>query len=189
MARIIELLREEHRDIGGLLGVLEDELTVFRRQERPDYEVIEAIIGYFQDYPDCCHHPKEDMIFEKLQARDPAAAAHVGDLKSEHRCEDERLQRVAQIVRNVLLDRDVLRQTFEQMMRDFIDQQRAHMAAEERILFPTAIDVLQSDDWAEIDERWRDSRETLFNVAIEERCRSLRDRVLQWGRENRQSRA
>ena len=70
MTRIIESLREEHRNIEELLLVLEQELGVFDRNERPDYEIIKAVIGYFQDYPDCCHHPKEDMIFEKLKVRD-----------------------------------------------------------------------------------------------------------------------
>ena len=46
--------------------------------------VIQAVIGYFQDYPDCCDHPKEDMVLEKLKARDPVAAESVGDLEAEH---------------------------------------------------------------------------------------------------------
>lgn len=188
MTEIIELLCGEHQDIRQLLDVLEDELRIFNHQQRPDYNVIEAIISYFQDYPDCCHHPKEDMIFEKLKVRDPAAAERVGDLRAEHRGENERLQRVAQIVRNILLDRDILRQTFDEVMRDFIDQQRAHLAMEERILFPAVIDALRPEDWAEIDSQWSERKDSLFNVGIEERCDSLRDRVLRWHRENMEQR-
>ena len=39
---IIDLLRLEHRNIEKLLLVLEQELSVFDRGERPDYEVIWA---------------------------------------------------------------------------------------------------------------------------------------------------
>ena len=49
--------------------LLERELTVFDRGDRPNYEIVLAVIDYFKDYPDSCHHPKEDMIFEKLEAR------------------------------------------------------------------------------------------------------------------------
>ena len=77
---IIDLLRQEHRNIEKLLLVLEEELRVFDRGERPDYEVVLAVIAYFQVYPDAYHHPQEDMVFEKLKARDPAAAAKIGDL-------------------------------------------------------------------------------------------------------------
>jgi hemerythrin-like domain-containing protein len=188
MTRMIELLRDEHRDIEQLLKVLAHELKVFDRRERPDYEVIQAIIDYFQDYPDCCHHPKEDMIFDKLKARDPSAAKRIGDVEAEHRQETERLDRVAKVVRNVLLDREILRETFSTAMRDFIDHQRVHMAMEERSLFPAAANALRPHDWQEIDSKWNDKTETLFNVAMEEKCHSLRDRILRWGRENNDNR-
>ena len=188
MTRMIELLRDEHRDIEQLIKVLEDEVKVFDRRERPDYEVIQAIIDYFQDYPDCCHHPKEDMIFDRLKARDPLAAKRIGDVEAEHRQETERLDRVAKVVRNVLLDREILRETFGKVMRDFIDHQRRHMAMEERTLFPAAANALRPQDWQEIDSKWNDKTETLFDVAMEEKCRSLRDRILRWGRENNDNR-
>ena len=63
---VIELLRREHRDIEKLLLVLERELGIFARGGHPDYEVIHAVICYFQIYPDTCHHPLEDAVFEKL---------------------------------------------------------------------------------------------------------------------------
>src|SRR5215471_728855 len=188
MTMIIELLRDEHRDIEQLLKVLEHELKVFDRRERPDYEVIQAIIDYFRDYPDCCHHPKEDMIFDKLKARNPPAAKRIGDVEAEHRQETERLDRVAKVVRNVLLDREILRETFSTVMRDFIDHQRVHMAMEERSMFPAAANALRPQDWQEIDSKWSDETETLFNVAMEEKCHSLRDRILRWGRENNENR-
>jgi hemerythrin-like domain-containing protein len=188
MTRMIELLRDEHRDIEKLLDVLEDELRAFDRRERPDYDVIQALVSYFQDYPDCCHHPKEDMIFEKLKARNPLAAKLVGDVEAEHRQETERLDRVAKVVHNVLLDREVLRQTFSNALRDFIDHQRLHMAVEERSLFPAAANALRPDDWQEIESRWNDKTDTLFHVAMEEKYHSLRDRILRWGRENNENR-
>src|SRR5437868_15178261 len=84
-AMVIEILRQEHRNIEKLLVVLEQELSVFARGERPDYEVVHAIIAYFQVYPDAYHHPPEDMVFEKLKVRDPAAAANIGDVAADHR--------------------------------------------------------------------------------------------------------
>src|ERR1019366_243669 len=93
---IIDSLRQEHRNFEKLLLVLERGLSVFDRGERPDYQVIHAVIAYFLVYPDACHHPQEDMVFEKLKARDPAAAANIGDLAAEHRSVTKRLRRGAQ---------------------------------------------------------------------------------------------
>ena len=183
MTKIIEILREEHRNIEELLLVLEQELNVFDRNEQPDYEILQAVISYFQDYPDCCHHPKEDMIFEKLKARDPVAAGSVGDLEAEHQNEGKRLQRVAQMIRSILTHHEVLRPTFDDIMRDFIEHERKHMEMEERVLFPAAVNALQPEDWAGIDAIWSEKKDTMFNVAIEEKCQSLRERILQWERQ------
>ena len=54
----------------ALLAVLERELEVFDRGDRPDYEVIRAVISYFEVYPEVYHHPQEDLVFAKLRTRD-----------------------------------------------------------------------------------------------------------------------
>ncbi len=143
---IIDLLRQEHRNMEKLLLVLEQELSVFDRAERPDYEVVWKIISYFKVYPDAYHHPQEDLIFKRVEARDPAAAANIGDLAAEHRSSAERLRRVVQAVHSALNDRKVLRHTVDNVIRDFIVQERTHIAMEERDFFPAAIKALQPQD-------------------------------------------
>jgi hemerythrin-like domain-containing protein len=150
MVEIIEILRQEHRNIEKLLNVLELELSVFDRGERPDYEVIGAVIEYFKKYPDSCHHPKEDVIYEKLKARDPGRAASIGDLQAEHREGAERLCRVARVIDNVLNDQDLIRESVDRIVRDFIDSERKHIALEDEVIFPTIVDTLGAGDWADI---------------------------------------
>jgi hemerythrin-like domain-containing protein len=81
---MIERPCQEHRNIETLLAVLERELEIFDRGDRPDYEVIRAIISYFEVYPEVYHHPQENLVFAKIKIRDPAAAAKVGNLAHEH---------------------------------------------------------------------------------------------------------
>src|SRR5215207_5064464 len=121
MKRIIEVLHDEHRGIEKLLLVLEEELSVFARCERPDYEIVQTIIGYFQDYPNRCHHPKEDLIFDKLKQRDPGAARMIGDFEAEHREEADRLTNFAQLVESIRTDHVLARRVFISAARDFID--------------------------------------------------------------------
>jgi hemerythrin-like domain-containing protein len=99
MVEIIEILRREHQNVENLLRVMEQELSVFDRGERPDYEVLGAIIEFFKKYPASCHHPKEDIIYEKFKARDPGRARSIADLEAEHREGAVRLRRVAQSYR------------------------------------------------------------------------------------------
>lgn len=176
---VIDLLRQEHRNIEKLLLVLEQELNLFARGARPDYEVIRAVIAYFEVYPDTYHHPQEDIVFQKLKARDPAAGETVGDLAAEHRSGAERLRRVAQAVQGVLMDREILRQTVDGIIRDFIARERLHMAMEERVFFPAAIKALQPQDWAEIASTLTDQKDPLFSEIVEERFDVARRHILQ----------
>ena len=173
MTEFIEVLQQEHRNIESLLRVLERELSVFDRGERPDYEVVLAIIDYFKDYPDCCHHPKEDMIVEKLKVRDPVTAATIGDLEAEHQEGTKRLRRVAQAVERVLSDQDLLRQNVDNIIRDFIDHERQHMAMEERVVFPTVLNALQPQDWADVALKMADRSDPFHQPGFEEKFNRL----------------
>jgi len=176
---IIDLLSREHRNIEKLLLVLEQELAVFEREEQPDYEVVWAVICYFQVYPELYHHPQEEMVFKKLSARDPVAAADIGDLAAEHRAGAERLRRVVQAVESVLKNPDVLRHTVDDMIHDFIAHERRHIAMEERNFFPAAIKVLQPQDWAEIASTLTDQKDPLFSESVEERFDVVRKHILE----------
>jgi hemerythrin-like domain-containing protein len=178
-AMIIERLSREHRNIETLLAVLERELEIFDRGDRPDYEVIRAIISYFELYPELYHHPQEDLVFAKLKLRDPAAAAKVGNLTLEHQKGAERLRCVAQAVDGVLADREVLRQNVDNIVRDFIESERCHIMMEDRDFFPAALKALEPQDWTEIASASTNPEDPLFSEATEETFDALRARILQ----------
>jgi hemerythrin-like domain-containing protein len=160
MVEIIEVLRQEHRNIEKLLHVLERELSVFDRGDRPDYEVVLAVIEYFKDYPDTCHHPKEDIIVAKLKAHDPVAAAAIGDLEAEHREGARRLRQVAQAVECVLSDQGLLRQTIDD------------------IIFQAALDALLLEYWSDIAMHLAERYGTASEPDFEEKFSTLRRNIL-----------
>jgi hemerythrin-like domain-containing protein len=188
MPKIIDILLEEHQNIEKLLLVLEHELEVFDRSGRPDYEILQSIIQYFQDYPESCHHPKEEMIFEKLKARDSAAAKRFGDVEADHGVEAKRLRSFARAVDYILADQEFLRESFHLAVHDFIEHQRQHLEKEERLLFPAAVKALRSEDWAEIDARLDDRKDPLFNSVVEEKFHNLQKTILRWEQETEETR-
>jgi hemerythrin-like domain-containing protein len=179
MVEIVEILRQEHRNIEKLLVVMEQELSVFDRGERPDYEVFGAVIEFFKMYPDSCHHPKEDVIYEKFKARDPGRASSIADLQAEHREGAVRLRRVAQAIDSVLNDQELLGENVDRIVRDFIDNERKHIALEDEVIFPTILATLHPADWAEIAltiaERYGPPSEADF----EEQFNTLRRNILE----------
>lgn len=188
MSRIIEILHEEHRNIAKLLSVIERELSVFDRRERPDYEIFQAVIQYFKEYPELCHHPKEDVVYQILKERNPAVAGAVGDVEAEHEVEGERLARFAQVVNDVLADQELPRQTFHAAATDFLEHQRRHMAKEEQLLFPAALETLKAEDWAKIDSRIEARKDPMFDGETASRFQNLYATILRWEQETEEDR-
>jgi len=179
MVEIIEILRREHRNIEKLLHVMEQELNVFDRGERPDYEVFGAIIEFFKNYPDSCHHPKEDIIYAKFKNRNPDRAASIADLEAEHREGAVRLRRVAQAIDAVLNDQELLRETVKRIVRDFIDNERKHIALEDGVIFPAILEALSPADWAEIALTLADRYGPPSEADFEEQFSTLRRNILE----------
>ena len=179
MVEIIEILQQEHRNIEKLLNVMEQELNVFDRGERPDYEVFGAIIEFFKNYPDSCHHPKEDIIYAKFKKRNPDRAASIADLEAEHREGAVRLRRVAQAIDAVLNDQELLRETVKRIVRDFIDSERKHIALEDGVIFPAILETLSPADWAEIVLTLADRYGPPSEADFEEQFCTLRRNILE----------
>jgi hemerythrin-like domain-containing protein len=180
---VIERLSQEHRNIEKLLAILERELEVFDRGDRPDYEVISAIISYFEVHTELYHHPQEDRVFDKLRERDSVAAAKVGDLAREHSKGSERLRAVARTVQYALADGEMLRKDVDTIVRGFVEHERQHMAMEDHYFFPAALKALTAQDWVEIASAVTGHKDPLFSDATEERFDALREHILRLERE------
>jgi hemerythrin-like domain-containing protein len=179
MVEIIEILQQEHRTIEKLLHVTEQELSVFDQGNRPDYEVFGAVIEFFKNYPDSCHHPKEDIIYKKFKARDPSRAASVADLETEHRECAARVRRVGQVINNVLNDEQLLRESVHRIVSEFIENERKHIVLEDEVIFPAIVDTLRPEDWADIALTLADRYSPPSDADFEEQFSTLRRSILE----------
>jgi hemerythrin-like domain-containing protein len=185
MAVVIDVLHEEHRNIARLLDALEHQIDVFERADRPDYDVICGVSAYFLEFPDRCHHPKEDVVFRRLAAQHPHEASGLHDLLKEHAIVHDQAAAFADTVRDLLSDTDIPRDAVVAAARGFIDTQRRHLRAEEAHFFPVAERVLSGADWAEVERELTGGPDPLFGGRIEARFRTLSDRLLAWEAEDR----
>lgn len=148
MPPLIDALRREHQVITALLDVLDRQAAILEAAGEPDYDALAALVEYFADFPAQVHHPKENLIWGALMARDAAAAAPIGDLDAEHRRLAELARGFAAAIDAVLHDVEVPRVAAARMIRRFVAAERQHMAEEEDIFFPAALRALRAEDWA-----------------------------------------
>ncbi len=83
MDTIIDSFRRDHREIDALLRVLESECDLFRRAERPDYELLGEIIDYFRLFLDQYYQPKEDLLLNLTRMRNGTCDGIVDNIADE----------------------------------------------------------------------------------------------------------
>ena len=85
MSDTMLLLHSDHQSMAKLLALLDEQIRVIEDGDSPDYGLLQSMLDYLSAYPDECHHPKEDLVFRKLRARDRAAADSLKNIIDEHR--------------------------------------------------------------------------------------------------------
>jgi hemerythrin-like domain-containing protein len=180
MSNKLRRLRQGHTNLQKLLFILERQIAALDRRERPDWDIIEGAVEYLQTYPDLHHHPLEDRILRRLQAKDPAAAAPFQGLSTEHAAQRTALQRIAAATRQVLKDASMPRQTYVELLADFVARLRDHMRMEETAFFPVVARSLDAADWAALDSEAQDPPDPLAGDPVELRFAALRKNLESW---------
>lgn len=175
MSATIDRLHEEHRNMAQLLKLLAREVETFKQGGVPDLDLMDSIIDYNLNYPDACHHPKEDVVYARLKERDPDAARAVGDLEAEHANLHDRTLQLALAVRNIRQDQTLPRDWLAEIAQEFLDAMRCHMQMEEVVFFPAAERSLTDEDWKQVDARVFDKQDPVFDAHAEERYSALRE--------------
>lgn len=167
----------EHRNFEKLLAIMERELNLFRRGKQPNYGLMLDIVYYMTQYPDRFHHPKEDVVFERVLRRESTAVELVESLHRQHdviaRSGKALQAQLDSVMAGVMLPRAHV----EQPARKYIDCFRGHMRMEERLMFPLAQRVLGSEDWIAIGAQTPEDVDPLFGGSLEDRYRILHRQI------------
>jgi hemerythrin-like domain-containing protein len=153
-------------------------LEASRAGDTLDFDLLGSVMEYTLHYPDLCHHPKEDLIYNRMLLRDPGVASRVGDLLKEHAHLGELTRQFAAALRNREHDVEMPRVWFENLMETYIAANERHIAAEERSFFPLAIVTLSDADWAELDPQIGAKPDPLFGGNLTGEYRRLHDRIM-----------
>lgn len=178
MSEVMRLLHEEHANLARLLRVLDRQIELLGSGGQPDYDIIRGVVAYCLDFPDQCHHPKEDLVLERLRLRDAEAADAVGNLEAEHVELATLTHKFAEAIEQVLMEAELPRDWLRSVAEEFAGAYRKHIAKEEQVFFPAAERALEARDWAEIDDRLGDRKDPLFGAQVAERFRALSAEIL-----------
>ena len=182
-ARLLSELVDDHNNMRKLLGILERQRDVFTAGGHPDWDLLEDITEYCLDYPDRYHHPKEDLVFQKIRERNTERAKGAGNFIAQHAKLAAEAQAFAKALKAIRLETEVPRERLTALLFDFVETYRTHMAMEEEFFFPAADLTLTAADWHTI--RAEAARfDPLFGGEVHDRFKNLRAEILEWDRLN-----
>lgn len=165
--------RTEHEYFQRLLGLLQSQLDVFHRGERPNYELMLDILTYLREYGDAFHHPREDVAFERLAARRPELEIALARLKQEHRVIARAGERLLELLNEALDGALVARAEVEVAAATYLVYYGNHIAKEDETVLVLAEKTLAPEDWEAVRRAVSAPPDPLFGEPPQQRYREL----------------
>ena len=170
---------DEHKYVSRLLPMLEDEAEKLSLHGNADYECMEDIMHYLVNYPDRYHHPKEDLIFERMSAVSSSTANTIARLQNDHEKMAVQAETILDRITSVRNPKSRKEQkSLAEEIKLYSSSLRKHMALEEREVLEPARDCLSDEDWKEIDLAIAPIIDPIFGDAISDRYVRLMQRYL-----------
>jgi hemerythrin-like domain-containing protein len=167
-------LRLDHRNMAIVLDLLDEIVADMEAGKDPDCELFEEIMRYMTVYPDAVHHPKEDVMYEKLRSKRPDLAEDLDHVPEEHR----ELARLGALLRNEIEAINagsavVRRGKLIEDTAAYSRFLRKHMAWEEEDLF-SRIDLMLNAEPYKVDlSPIEISKDPVFELEVEAGFRRL----------------
>lgn len=175
---LIDKLRREHADMRRIIILIRMQLDLLERHAEPDLILLANALYYMRRFPSVVHHPKEELIFEKLLARGAPVHKEVEQLHAQHQeiyaLEDHLIELALALQKG---DQQAQARLLE-FGRHYLAIQAMHVETEERILFPAALLNLRAYDWKDVRKKSVSIEDPLFGSNPTERYRYLYDYLL-----------
>ena len=156
-ATLLETLYVEHRTITAVL----DTMAALLRRSADDRlplqaAPLQAILHYLDVFPERHHHPKEEQyLFPAIRSRTGEADAVLDRLQRQHVKGDEALRALQQKLTRAQMGSAAELPLFLNAAAEFIARYREHLRIEEVELMPIARRVLKRDEWAVVEQQFR----------------------------------
>lgn len=178
MTGIIERLLGEHRNLDGLVRLLDRQPSLIADPGAANISLLVDAIFYLTRFPDVSHHALEDRIAERLRLIGALGDEYVDEIELQHarlaRQGHDLLQDLESAARNETMPRDVLAAN----VRLYGERLRHNMAVEELTLFPAALRSLDATDWQAIGPLpGSPAQDPLFQMPVDARFEQLQREI------------
>ena len=175
----LAIIREEHRTLNSVMHALEQlvrEMLVHHIDA--DHALIACMLYYIDDFPEQCHHPKEDeYLFRMLRERTSSADAALDELQAQHVRSAQMMAYLQRLFVHYLGGAPGGLRHFCDAVESYAAFLWDHMEQEENRVLPLAEKYLQPGDWQAIDAAFRANKDPLRGEQLQQEFRKLKQRI------------
>ena len=142
---LMKELREDHRNMAIILDMLDDAVKQASAGKDPDFELLGEIMRYMTVYPDAVHHPKEDVVYERLREERADLTDGLEDVTEDHRAIAELGSQLRDDVEAIIAGAAVRREKMIEDTSNYVARLRTHMRWEEEDLFERVDEMLDME--------------------------------------------
>ena len=139
---VITLLKDDHRRFAGLFLEIANQCDRAEDGVPVDNAILNAIVSFLRDRALPVHHALEEAIFIMLLRNFPQIR-EIYDLAEDHQQSNREFDAFVDAVTST-------KDSFVDVARSYIGNERAHFIAEEEVLFPYAKRYLRQDQWNDL---------------------------------------
>ena len=175
----LRIIRAEHRSLAAVLdGMIYLVHQIRDRGAEPDFNLLGAMIYYFDAVPERFHHPQEDeYLFHRLRLRHSDAVPLLERLRSEHRAGAEKIRTLALALTRYQQGGAAEFSNFITAVEAYASFQWKHMATEEKEVLPLAEKYLTAPDWKVIDAAFLGHTDPMLGTQAGTEYKALFDRI------------
>ncbi len=173
MKPILDKLHNDHINFFKLLSFLEKQLHSLEKYEPVELEAMHDAICYMKEYPDAVHHPLEDVVFKYFVTHYDKAREEINELLSEHEGLPLLTEKLSLMLQDAAADFPREREELCDCLQEYISTQKEHMNQEEANVYPVLDEILNEEDWKQIDSELAQVEDPLFGKQVERSFQGL----------------
>ena len=177
VANVLAELRQDHKNMGMMLSLLETESNRLFDGEDTDFELLHDVMLYMSVYPDAVHHPKEDRIYAELKVVRPDLSVGFDRITVDHRNIAELGFKLRNDIASVKSDGIVPKNTVVADALRYVNTLRGHMQWEELDLFRRVEEMVAEGHELIEAATFLQSSDPVFGPEVEDKFSRLFDSV------------
>ena len=161
----LDSLYKDHDNLRKVLYLFEQLVIDIYRGNSQDYQSLQRILVYIQEYPDRVHHPAEDVMFAVILSNASCTRKYREDINTLMRDHSEiegMTRKAIAAVESQLVSSQPDISGIGTHLSTLLNRQRSHLLFEEMNIYPFIEDYLDEEDWDQVSALYSSDEDPLF---------------------------